>query len=43
MLAGFEDGLADEGPATGPASLVGLKVAREKKWTAPSGTKKGGT
>jgi len=25
MLAGFDDGLADEGPAAGPASLAGLR------------------
>ena len=25
MLAGFPDDLADEGPAAGPASLVGLE------------------
>ena len=30
VLAGFPDGLADEGPAAGPASLVGLKIARER-------------
>ena len=36
MLAGFPDGLADEGPSAGPASLVGLKIAREQGWTAPS-------
>ena len=36
VLAGFPDDLADEGPAAGPASLVGLKIAREKGWTAPS-------
>ncbi|WP_235737425.1 NADH-quinone oxidoreductase subunit NuoE [Nocardioides alcanivorans] len=36
VLAGFEDGLADEGPAAGPASLAGLEIAREKQWTAPS-------
>jgi NADH-quinone oxidoreductase subunit E len=41
VLAGFEDGLADDGPAAGPASLVGLKIAREKQWSAPSGSKKG--
>ena len=27
----------DEGPAAGPASLVGLGIARERGWTAPSG------
>jgi NADH-quinone oxidoreductase subunit E len=35
VLAGFPDGLADEGPAAGPASLVGLALARENGWTAP--------
>lgn len=35
VLAGFEDGLADEGPAAGPASLAGLEIAREQQWTAP--------
>lgn len=35
VLAGFNDGLADEGPAAGPASLVGLKIARENDWKAP--------
>ncbi len=36
VLAGFPDGLADDGPAAGPASLVGLGIARERGWTAPS-------
>jgi NADH-quinone oxidoreductase subunit E len=35
VLAGFPDGLADDGPAAGPASLVGLALARENDWTAP--------
>ena len=35
VLAGFNDGLADEGPAAGPASLVGLNIAKEHGWTAP--------
>jgi NADH-quinone oxidoreductase subunit E len=35
VLAGFNDGLATEGPAAGPADLVGLKVAQEHGWTAP--------
>ena len=35
VLAGFPDDLADEGPAAGPASLVGLEIARENGWTAP--------
>ncbi len=34
-LAGFSDGLADEGVGAGPASLVGLELAHEKGWTAP--------
>jgi NADH-quinone oxidoreductase subunit E len=37
VLAGFPDDLADEGPAAGPASLVGLKIAREQGWKAPRG------
>jgi NADH-quinone oxidoreductase subunit E len=35
VLAGFPDDLADEGPAAGSASLVGLALARENDWTAP--------
>ncbi|MCW2792481.1 MAG: dehydrogenase subunit [Nocardioides sp.] len=35
VLAGFPDDLADEGPAAGHASLVGLGIARERGWTAP--------
>jgi NADH-quinone oxidoreductase subunit E len=35
VLAGFPDDLADQGPAAGPASLVGLDIARERGWTAP--------
>ncbi len=35
VLAGFPDDRADEGPAAGPASLVGLNLARERGWTAP--------
>ncbi|MGK2874280.1 MAG: NADH-quinone oxidoreductase subunit NuoE [Nocardioides sp.] len=34
VLAGFNDGLADEGPSAGDASLVGLKIARDQGWTA---------
>lgn len=37
VLAGFPDGLADEGVGAGPASLEGLRVARENNWTAPAG------
>jgi NADH-quinone oxidoreductase subunit E len=35
VLAGFPDGLADEGPSAGPASAVGLTLARQRGWTAP--------
>jgi NADH-quinone oxidoreductase subunit E len=35
VLAGFPDGLADEGPSAGPATLVGLELARERGWQAP--------
>ena len=33
VLAGFPDGRADEGVAAGPASLNGLRLAREQGWT----------
>lgn len=36
VLAGFPDDLADEGPSAGPASLLGLGIARERGWRAPS-------
>nr|WP_304622394.1 NADH-quinone oxidoreductase subunit NuoE [Phycicoccus sonneraticus] len=36
-LAGFSDGLADEGVGAGPASLVGLELAKRNGWTAPEG------
>ncbi|GGL32842.1 hypothetical protein GCM10012283_14120 [Phycicoccus endophyticus] len=36
-LAGFGDGLADEGVGAGPASLAGLELARRNGWTAPEG------
>ena len=39
VLAGFDDGLADEGPAAGPASLAGLEIARENDWKAPEADK----
>ena len=35
VVAGFTDGLADDGPSAGPASLVGLGIARERGWKAP--------
>jgi NADH-quinone oxidoreductase subunit E len=38
ILAGFGDGQAADGPSAGPASLVGLKIARENGWTAPEPT-----
>jgi NADH-quinone oxidoreductase subunit E len=37
VLAGFSDGLADQGVGAGPASLVGLRIAHEQGWTAPEG------
>jgi len=36
VLAGFPDGLADDGPSAGPASLAGLTIARERGWSAPA-------
>ena len=36
ILAGFDDGQATEGPTAGTPSLVGLKIAQEHGWTAPS-------
>ena len=41
VLAGFHDGLADEGVGAGPASLVGLRLAKEQGWTAPQGEHSG--
>ena len=35
-IAGFPDDLADEGVSAGPASLIGLNIARDQGWTAPS-------
>ncbi|MDX6327168.1 MAG: NADH-quinone oxidoreductase subunit [Nocardioidaceae bacterium] len=35
VLAGFSDDRADEGPTAGPATLVGLRLAREQGWQAP--------
>ncbi len=43
VLAGFPDGLADEGPTAGRASLVGLEIARENEWTAPDSEAEGRT
>lgn len=39
VLAGFPDGRADEGPSAGPASLLGLDIAREQGWKAPEAQK----
>jgi NADH-quinone oxidoreductase subunit E len=36
ILAGFDDGQATQGPTAGPASLVGLEIAKQRGWTAPS-------
>lgn len=41
VLAGFHDGLADEGVGAGPASLEGLRVAHENNWTAPGSSASG--
>ena len=35
VLAGFNDGRADQGPSAGPASLVGLEIARANGWVVP--------
>jgi NADH-quinone oxidoreductase subunit E len=43
ILAGFGDGQADEGPSAGPASLVGLELAKANGWTAPEPTHNGGS
>jgi NADH-quinone oxidoreductase subunit E len=36
ILAGFGDGQAADGPSAGHASLVGLKLAKERGWKAPA-------
>ena len=42
VLAGFNDGRAGEGRQAGEPSLVGLKLAKERGWTAPeNGEEKG--
>ncbi len=35
VLAGFTDGRAGEGVGAGPATLEGLRIARERGWSAP--------
>ena len=37
VLAGFSDGRADEGVGAGPATLLGLEIAKQNGWTAPEG------
>jgi NADH-quinone oxidoreductase subunit E len=39
VLAGFSDGKAGEGPSAGEPSLEGVRLAADKKWTAPSAKK----
>ena len=41
VLAGFPDDRADLGPAAGPASLVGLQIARANGWSAPRSDRSG--
>lgn len=36
VLAGFPDGRADEGPTSGPASQLGVRLAAENGWKAPT-------
>jgi NADH-quinone oxidoreductase subunit E len=35
VLAGLDDGQADEGPSAGAASLAGVRLAERHHWTAP--------
>ena len=37
VLAGFDDGRAGEGVGAGPATLAGLRLAKERGWSAPEG------
>jgi NADH-quinone oxidoreductase subunit E len=41
VLAGFHDGRGDEGVGAGPASLLGLEIAKQRGWTAPDGSGNG--
>jgi NADH-quinone oxidoreductase subunit E len=36
VIAGFEDGLVDEGPTAAGPSLAGFEIAQERGWAAPS-------
>ncbi|WP_265520550.1 NADH-quinone oxidoreductase subunit NuoE [Oerskovia flava] len=38
VLAGFSDGRADEGVGAGGPTLVGLRLAEDNGWSAPSGS-----
>ncbi|AWE42931.1 MULTISPECIES: NADH-quinone oxidoreductase subunit NuoE [unclassified Actinobaculum] len=42
VLAGFEDGHVNEGPGAGPATLAGLRQARQNNWTSPQATTSNG-
>jgi NADH-quinone oxidoreductase subunit E len=42
ILAGFPDDQAADGPAAGPPDLLGLKIAKERGWTAPAASSAGG-
>jgi NADH-quinone oxidoreductase subunit E len=35
VLAGYPDGLADEGPTSGAPSVLGLNIAKDHGWAAP--------
>ena len=41
VLAGFDDGRANEGVGAGKATLEGLRLSREHDWHAPSGAQGG--
>jgi len=36
VIAGYEDGLVDEGPTAAGASLAGFEIAQANGWTAPA-------
>ncbi|WNM24175.1 NADH-quinone oxidoreductase subunit NuoE [Demequina capsici] len=40
VLAGFEDGRADQGVGAGEPTLAGLKAAKDHGWTGPKGASK---
>jgi NADH-quinone oxidoreductase subunit E len=42
ILAGLPDNQATDGPAAGPADLVGLKIAKERGWSAPAADDRSG-